>query len=299
MAPYSEGAGPVGAGPNACTLHSKRRPYFNHSSPAAALADIGIYTRSDRPHRLHCPKCEGKEKTLSVDPERGLYHCFRCGWAGRVGGRENWLDAQLEQIREAERKRAQERAQAATRAHALWAESKPCLWHPYLTRKRILPCGARLSGARLVVPMYAPGGELRNAQTINSDGRKLFQRGGEVSGLYFPIGEAAGPIYICEGFATGATLHLYFYPHARVAVAFNAGNLKAVALTLRQKHPSAELVVAADNDAWTAGNPGLSKGREAAATAGARFIYPVFDGLDTSTKPTDFNDLFCLRRGAK
>ena len=42
-------------------------------------------------------------------------------------------------------------------------------------------------------------------------------------------------------------------------VAFNAGNVEAVALALRAKYPEAQLIVAADDDYQTEGNPGLSK----------------------------------------
>jgi putative DNA primase/helicase len=60
------------------------------------LADYGINTggRTGNGVRLHCPECENlhnnREKTLSVDTERGLWQCFRCGWKGGVktGGSE-------------------------------------------------------------------------------------------------------------------------------------------------------------------------------------------------------------------
>jgi hypothetical protein len=62
-----------------------------------------------------------------------------------------------------------------------------------------------------------------------------------------------------------------------------------VAKALREKFPPREIVIAADDDAWTDNNPGLTEAREAANTIGARLVVPRFK--DTSTNPTDFNDL--------
>ena len=46
--------------------------------------------------RTRCPRCadvhDNRKRTLSVDTERGLFQCFRCGWSGRVGGGIGWTD---------------------------------------------------------------------------------------------------------------------------------------------------------------------------------------------------------------
>ena len=103
-----------------------------------------------------------------------------------------------------------------------------------------------------------------------------------------PIGKPNGKILIAEGYATGATLH-ESTGHA-VACAFNAGNLKPVAETLRAKYPNTELVLCADDDYLTDGNPGLTKATEAARAVGGLLAVPVFP--DTrGEKDTDYNDL--------
>jgi len=53
-----------------------------------------------------------------------------------------------------------------------------------------------------------------------------------------------------------------------------------------------EIVIAADNDQYTDNNPGVTKAKEAAEAVNAKIVHPEFS--DTSTKPTDFNDLFQL-----
>jgi putative DNA primase/helicase len=37
--------------------------------------------------RFPCPRCSKRERddSLGVNVENGVFHCFRCGWAGRVG----------------------------------------------------------------------------------------------------------------------------------------------------------------------------------------------------------------------
>lgn len=64
-----------------------------------------------------------------------------------------------------------------------------------------------------------------------------------------------------------------------VAACFSCGNLKAVALALRAKFPTLRLVIAADNDAATPGNPGVAHAFAAAAAAGALVAVPDFGGL--------------------
>ena len=73
------------------------------------------------------------------------------------------------------------------------------------------------------------------------------------------FGNPDGTVYIVEGCATGA--NIYQATGTAVAVAFDAGNLKPVALNLKQKFPDAELIICADNDQWTDNNPGVSKAR--------------------------------------
>ena len=58
---------------------------------------------------------------------------------------------------------------------------------------------------------------------------------------------------------------------------------------MRKRHPNAEIILAADNDKWTDGNPGVTKAKEAALTIDGKLAIPEFK--DLNTKPTDFNDL--------
>lgn len=75
-----------------------------------------------------------------------------------------------------------------------------------------------------------------------------------------------------------------------MAVAFNAGNLELVALALRAKYADLQIVLAADDDYQTNGNPGMTKARAAAVGVGGYLAVPAF-GADRPDKATDFNDL--------
>ena len=136
------------------------------------------------------------------------------------------------------------------------------------------------------MPLRDGEGRIHSLQFIDADGNKRFLSGGRIAGCYYPIGIPVDTLCICEGYATAASVH-EATGHA-VAVAFNCGNLLSVAQILRRKFPAIELVICADNDTQTDGNPGLTKAREAASAVGALLAVQPCHG--------DFNDLLC--RGA-
>ena len=143
---------------------------------------------------------------------------------------------------------------------------------------------------RLLIPVRALNKELTSLQFIFPDGRKIFKSGGRVKGCFHRIGIPIDKtIYIVEGYATGATIH-QVTGHA-VATAFNARNIIEVAKNLRNKYPDYDLVIVADNDRFTTGNPGITYAQQAADITGAEIIIPEFpDGANG----TDFNDLMQL-----
>lgn len=138
--------------------------------------------------------------------------------------------------------------------------------HPYLRRKGVKSHNARLYKGLLTIPMRDSAGVLHSLQFIDADGNKNYLGGGHVRGCYFAIGTPTDTICLCEGFATAASVH-EATGHA-TAVAFSAGNLLPVARALRAKFPAINIILCADNDTETDGNPGLTKAREAAAAVG-------------------------------
>ena len=205
--------------------------------------------------------------------------------------RETFKRQVAEARKQAEADLKERQAEAAGKALSIWNAAKPApADHPYLTRKAIKASGARLHNDALVVPMRADG-EIFSLQFIGTEGEKRFLTGGRVAGSYFSIGKPDGVMCICEGYATGATIHEA--TGYAVAVAFNAGNLEPVALALRAKFPDLRLIICADDDAQTPGNPGLSKATAAAKSAGALLALPDF-GTARPPMVSDFNDQAAL-----
>lgn len=241
----------------------------------------------------------------------GIFGCWRSGiketWVANLGRKltADEIAAQREAIERMRRLRDEEELkhheEAARRAAAIWDAAEPATErHPYLRRKGIKPHGTRVirfgdCAGWLAVPMYDASGKLWNMERIapekprdgGPDKKGLFH--GKRTGCFYLIGtvENARALLICEGFATGASLHEA--TGLPVAVAFNAGNLRAVAEALRGKYPDLTLVICGDDDFRTPGNPGRTKAQAAALAVGAVAVFPEF--AERKEGQTDFNDL--------
>lgn len=204
--------------------------------------------------------------------------------------------ALLRKIEEDRRRREREEAKrhqdAAAVADRLWATySTASADHPYLRRKRVQAHGCRQDGdGRLVAPLTDTSGKVWSLQTIDHDGAKLFMPGGRKAGCFYMLGEVGDRLVIAEGFSTSASIHEA--TDLPVAVAFDAGNLEAVARAIRKQWPRATIVIAADDDRETKGppidNPGMHYAGNAADAVGAAVAKPLFQ--DPVGK-SDFNDL--------
>ena len=197
--------------------------------------------------------------------------------------------ASARRLDEASRRHDAARAVAAR----IWQAARPAGDdHPYLTRKGVAAHGLRVFKGALVVPIRDSAGDLHSLQFIGASGTKRFLKHGRVAGMYFQICAVGKVICIAEGYATGASIHAA--TGYAVAVAFNAGNLGHVTAAIRQRHPDAQLIVCADDDAGTPGNPGHTHARDAARATSAFVALPAF-GADRHAGATDFNDLHRAR----
>jgi putative DNA primase/helicase len=197
----------------------------------------------------------------------------------------------IKHLREVEQNRRRE--EARQQANLIWDEAVPCASHSYLAAKEVGANGVRLFRGELVIPLRERG-KLHSLQFMSSNGDKRFLPGGRVSACYFSIGSPNGKDALCiaEGFATGASIHEA--TGLPVAVAFNAGNLKAVAIAIQGSFPGLPLILCADDDHATSGNPGLAKAREAAKAVNGQVAVPDFESNRPSWA-TDFNDMAKLR----
>lgn len=212
----------------------------------------------------------------------------------KTGESHTWRAASAKPPTPAERAEIQQRTQAMRQAHAqereavqaearvkaqrLWSRAKPATnAHPYLKRKGVHAYGIRQLRDMLLIPARDANGTIHTVQFISADGTKRFLTGGRKAGCYFAIGRVLNSLLLAEGLATGSTLHQA--TGAAVAVCFDCGNLLAVARALRDKFPRLRLVICADNDAHSPGNPGLTKAREAAKAVGGYLAVPKFKGV--------------------
>ncbi|MFV8819683.1 toprim domain-containing protein [Haliea sp. E17] len=231
----------------------------------------------------------------------GAYGNWRTGFQSRWNGQterpttpeeRERAQAVLRQAREQrQREKALAQQSAAERAQFLWENSQPAtVPHPYLAVKQISALGLRQHQGQLLVPLRTVSGELVNLQRIYPDGAKRFLLGGRITGTFWLMGEAipkTGKLYIAEGMATAATIGATL--RQPVIAAMNAGNLIPVAETIRENFPKVAIVIAADNDHRTPGNPGLTKGTEAARKVQGELTWPT-TCREVDCCCTDFND---------
>lgn len=184
--------------------------------------------------------------------------------------------------------------------------------HPYLLGKQVKAhkkLRYRQRTSELIIPVYQMLGKgksltMTSLQKITPKGGKFFLRGGNVSGGFFPMVEKAAEwdkIYIAEGYSTAATIKEQI--GGQVIVAFNAGNMKKVAKIFAKKYKDSEIVLLADNDQFKSDkwpedrpwiNTGLSTAEKLSEEIGARVAAPEFKDADLDSRPTDWNDFFCL-----
>lgn len=192
---------------------------------------------------------------------------------------------------EAARKAAQEELRrqhetTAQEALKLWQSLPKCENHPYLSKKLVPAYNLRLSNKCLVIPLYDTSGKIWSLQYINEAGEKRFLSGGKKKGCYFPIGKPDNRLVVCEGYATGASIHQA--TGLAVAVAFDAGNIKSVTQVLKNKYPTFEIIIAADNDIKEkAPNTGVLKAQE----VGEMYSCKVIIAESPSGGKYDFNDM--------
>lgn len=275
-----------------------------HLAMQAEFGPLDWLPRADGSiHRFHVPGDRSGSLNgwyvLHLDGiPSGCFGSWKAGsshtWSTREPGNPHEAEQLRQRIEQVRRQREAEQRQrqqaAAEHARRLWRDARRAdPGHPYLIAKSCHPHTLRQHGDLLLVPLTF-GGELVNLQRIGPDGGKRFMFGGRVRGACSPLGiiSAGRPLYLCEGWATGATLHEA--TGDAVACAMNAGNLLDAGRRLQRQHPQAVLIVAGDDDRQTEGNPGRTAATQAAAVLGCALVLPEFTNADPLSL-SDFNDL--------
>ena len=148
-------------------------------------------------------------------------------------------------------------------------------------------------------------GKLWNVQKIYNkkddlSSNKWFLRGGKKKGCFHVIGTPLkelsenDKIWIVEGYATGASIHMA--TNDTVIVAFDAGNIDPVINAIKITYPHLLGIIAGDDDQWPkdGNNAGRQKAEDAAKKYGCHVVFPKFQEDHHKSEPTDWNDLHCL-----
>ncbi|MBZ8289900.1 DUF927 domain-containing protein [Escherichia coli] len=164
---------------------------------------------------------------------------------------------------------------------------------PYLKRKGLESFATKppvLRDGRTLIPMQDASDVVAAFQTIPADGKEKRFRG-DAKGAFRIINRQTQPtrIVIAEGLAT--TLSAHKLQHDAMAVmAGSAGNLEAVARTMRERHPEAEIIIAADNDNDNTGE-GKNTGKVAAEKAALAVDGMVALAPAEAGEKRDWNDV--------
>lgn len=260
----------------------------------------------------------------------GKYGCWKRygknAFTWSSGESKEWTPEQRREWHEKMERQRLEREAADRARHEAAAERAEQLWneadddeqsvgnHPYLKRKKVKSHGLKVgkwevtnaqgetivvSTLALLVPIRDTRKKIWSLQAILPNNKKLgrdkdYLKDGAKHGYFFTIGKpTTNVILVCEGYATGASLHEA--TGYAVVVAFDSSNLEAVADILRNRFPDYKIVLCGDNDQWTLQpieNPGKHYAEAAATKMGGLVAIPQFQNLET--KPTDFNDLATL-----
>jgi len=207
----------------------------------------------------------------------------------------------------------QKHAKSAQKAKMMWSCGTPAdPSYPYLEKKNVPaytlkhgpdevkegPDGVTKGGTQdvLYVPLYTKDTKgIINLQQIYKNGFKCPVKGGDMKGVFSPIGRNPdGPVLICEGWATGATLHkLTGYT---VVCAMNAGNLPEIARMVKLQKQNREVLICADNDHGTEHEKGKNPGKNYAVKAAelAHLCAPIWPDFTDEQDGTDWNDYMLL-----
>jgi len=163
----------------------------------------------------------------------------------------------------------------------LWDEAEDCDNHPYLKNKGVKAHGLKsIKGPyckELLIPMRDKEGDITGIQRIMENGKKLMLKGSSKKASFHTI-EGSDVYALCEGYATGATIHEA--TGWTVIVCFDCGNLRPVARNFRTQ----KMIICADNDDKTDKNPGVTKAKDVQKIYHCPVVAP-------KESDSDFNDV--------
>lgn len=215
-----------------------------------------------------------------------------------------------EDRKQADAVRRRDAERAAEKANQAWSRLEADGDSDYLAAKKVSALGLRFTkNGTAVLPLLDTTGRIHGLQFLRTaatakkarrPAKEFWPPGLVKKGHFHLIGSPDWVVLVAEGYATAASLHMAT-GHA-VAVAFDAGNLMPVAEALKKRYPRTRILICADDDAFTEGNPGVTSAGAAALAVGGAMVAPAFSDPAARQakyeanghKLTDFNDLHLL-----
>ncbi|EKT0455031.1 DUF1738 domain-containing protein [Campylobacter jejuni] len=255
----------------------------------------------------------------------------------KTGIKENWKSANsfkktknqeisfknaIEQNKAMKEAREKELAQAYEKTalkleeeynNAKWANSK----HPYLKEKGFDKNFylKQDKNGNLLIPLKDIEGKYWATQRIFANGDKMIgatrtteekEQGIEYpakkQGNFFLLGAKnlnnVSEVYICEGFATSASV--YEATKSPTIMGVDAGNLEIIVTSIKEKHPKMNIIIAGDNDIKKELNGNNNVGKETALDIQKKYpevkvVLPNFTNEEVQKGLSDFNDLMKSR----
>ena len=275
-------------------------------------------------HRVSTPDKPNKKNGFYI----GLYEEFKKYFAYgnmRTGERitlypdndpvvydSNTIFRMEEYKKQVERKIREKRERASLIANHEWNSLKDVGYSHYLIKKKCNPYNVRFGDSFIAVPIMDINGKIWALQKIYDkevqvestyigmqtyyESYKRFSFGFTFQGEFGLVGcdvahfKELSLVYMAEGYATANSI--YESTGVPVVIAFDCNKLDKVVNYLKINLPSLNIVICADNDKYNKENVGLVHAKRISDKYNMKYFYPVFK--DESTKPTDFNDLYCL-----
>ena len=228
----------------------------------------------------------------------------------KVKGQSKLSDEEKRRFRQEQKQRTddvkRERESAARaasgKANKLWQRLSEDGESSYLKCKHVRGYGVRYGkNNTIIIPLHDQHDRIFGLQVIygekqqSGSDKEFWPPGLAKKGHYFRIGKppsVGNAIVVCEGYATGASIHEA--TGITVIVAFDCGNLEPVTKTIRRVYPKCNLIIAGDDDYLTEkpiNNPGKVKAEEVADKYKGVAVVPSFKSRTNESKWTDFNDL--------
>ena len=237
---------------------------------------------------MPCPYCNGHDRYEFKNPDNGFFLCRGCGagdgwkmlmqmnvWAfpdavravaellhiqnGYVTERQQANFNRQADLRQRESEWeamniAQRQDRRAAYAFQEWNCAAPAdPQNPYLVSHKLPQFNLRQInhrhyGACLLVPLVNEQYQLRNNERILTNGDKRGIKEAQRTGCFYQFGCMSPVVYVAEGWATAAAIHINHPRQPVVLAAMSSTNLSAVVDNATRLFPESRIVIAADHD---------------------------------------------------